>query len=1043
MRYNGGSTFLLFKGNTPMSSTLYGPPEVTPDPLEVLCAAAGVAVGAWVGDGWTGALVGGFAARLMKRIIVAPDALAYKALSKFTSGTTDALVKRIHARLHKASPPQVGDALQRALCKAMRAAVVEIGGPRTFPYEPVSATDLPSDIVFRNLPSQSHLWRDESGNGKRVDAFLVALAAQVAHPTKLSRDVDVQQFMYADRPRVLTDGFYEAAVAPLQLKYAGLEQDVPAFFKHLRTHLFARTFANLDTLLEADEEAWQRLQGLVITEILTEIRKLREDATATAEMAALEERFTLALDDVKQLSERLVAQLVAVGRSDALMAGSFDEFFVRLTDFEIGVNKKLDTLQGGQEKGFAEVKQSVESIIAMLRSSQPSAALHAGVPRRQRTLFGREMMLKTIGDRLLRGEDVAVYGEGGIGKTALAVDIANDARLLVHFDGGVLWGSPGPYTNIDEVLNQWAAVLHVDVTPLASREQRAQALKNAIGQRAFLLILDDCWEETTELLCCGGPRCAHLITTRLPSVAHKLVGSRERTLEVTRLSADAAYLLLEEIAPVAWGAHEAAMRDLAAKVGYRPLELELVANFLSQESYITFSDSVGEGLRELDEPATRIKLAQERLGGKGQRQDFGEVVELSLTRLPATAVAAFYALGAFAPQPASFDREAALEVTGATLRDLALLIDRCLLVMDEDKRLSLHQSVTYVARHSPDFSVEASSHHADYYLHLAQQNGDDYQRIEAVYEQIQQAWAALPKDDVRVYDFVNALEAYQVRRAHWAEQLAWVKRTLRLAQRINDYHTQAGMLNNLGLAYDRLGKWQWAVACLRESLRISNAIDDLLTKAKTYNNLGEIYTRHGSWDKATAAFEKSLTIKSAFDDTIGIGTTLMNLGIIYQSRQAPAYLEIALGYYQEALAIFQRENAPKYEANTLTALSTLLCILEEWDDALQYLDAAVEINTRLGDLSGQAYALYNLGIAYGQLGEWEDAMVNLKEAVVILNKVGHTEIEGQAYFYMGEAAAFMGNEDEAYNYWEMALTKLDPESEQYEAATDYLATRGE
>ena len=46
-------------------------------------------------------------------------------------------------------------------------------------------------------------------------------------------------------------------------------------------------------------------------------------------------------------------------------------------------------------------------------------------------------------------------------------------------------------------------------------QARSQVVRNVIGQRRILLVIDDAWHaDAAGLLRCGGPGCAHLLTTR-------------------------------------------------------------------------------------------------------------------------------------------------------------------------------------------------------------------------------------------------------------------------------------------------------------------------------------------------------------------------------------------------------------------------------------------------------------------------------------------------------------------------------------------------
>ena len=123
---------------------------------------------------------------------------------------------------------------------------------------------------------------------------------------------------------------------------------------------------------------------------------------------------------------------------------------------------------------------------------------------------------------------------------------------------------------------------------------RAQAVRNAIGQKRLLLVIDDAWDlAAAEPLRCGGPGCGHLLTTRDQALARAFAGARH-LVQVPELAQDPAFELLRRLAPEACQADPPAARRLAQAVGGLPLALELVGGFLAAPERSLFPELSAE-----------------------------------------------------------------------------------------------------------------------------------------------------------------------------------------------------------------------------------------------------------------------------------------------------------------------------------------------------------------------------------------------------------------------------------------------------------------
>jgi tetratricopeptide (TPR) repeat protein len=532
---------------------------------------------------------------------------------------------------------------------------------------------------------------------------------------------------------------------------------------------------------------------------------------------------------------------------------------------------------------------------------------------------GREEVVKTINAQLFGGCSAALSaldGKPGVGKTTLALYLAWDEEVLSHFWGGVLWAALGPNANLEYHLGRWLEALGGAPKEATTAEALAAKIQDALQGRPCLMIIDDVWQwEHAQLFqSITSPGCAHLLTTRLESIAYDFAPDTQTKID--ELPEAEAVQLLAQLCPLVAqnDKNKAALGQIARAVGGLPLALTLVGGQLRfRVKFVFQADKAFEALNAVE---TWLGLQDKQRHLKLQ-----EVVELSLKALPEDEHRrAFTALAPFAPKPASFALEAAYAV--AEMDDLALntLLDFNLLekAADGEERLTLHQVMAATAEKQAQeqgLIADLRQRYAQFYLDLVNADRENWQHIEPEWLQISHAWewlSGIQGDESLTLEYIRALQQYQNLRGLWQIGIKWCERGLELTQAAGNQQDESTMLHNLAWYYDALGEKGQALDYFQQALPLSRAVGDRSGEATTLNNIGGVYDDLGEKGQALDYFQQALPLSRAVGDRFGESVTCFNIGMIYRDL---GQLEEAIRYVECCVELDEAIHHPDLESD--------------------------------------------------------------------------------------------------------------------------------
>ncbi len=621
---------------------------------------------------------------------------------------------------------------------------------------------------------------------------------------------------------------------------------------------------------------------------------------------------------------------------------------------------------------------------------------------------------------------VGVTGQGGVGKSALALRVAHQVRG--HFVDGQLFanlrGSSDAPAEPTDVLATFLRALGVDADRLpASVDDRASMYRTILAGRRVIVVLDDAAGATQVApLLPGEAQCAVLVTAR----ARLLVLEGAHLVDLEELTSDEAQLVLASAAgPTRVAAEPEAARAIADACGRLPLALRIAASRLARRP----DEELAEFADRLSSAAVLDELS---VGDVGVRNSLA----LSYQQLDAEVARAFRLLAV--PEVSSLSLAAvasALDLPQEDARRITdVLVDLHLLAEPAARRFRYHDLLRAYARERSahaDVSGERERACRRVFLHLAVSAAS---ALRAMMPSLGFADLELETVDAGV-DFTDSATA-----AGWLAD-EHVNLTTVTSQVLDlpepPLLAMAQVTGYVGNYAEATAYWtEWEVLSTKLLAR-AQAAEDKRAEMLSRMCLGGWAFRQG--DPATAV--EQLTRFVEYHDAVGehtkLGRGLTMLALAYETRGEEDEARRCLA---DALNAHEAGGNRRSYGMTASTFSELLVKSGADARAETLARLAVRIWRELGGTDPYlgADAHKNLGFACAALGRQKEAIEHFETSRQISDAAGYTHGRRPLLSALARAHRDAGNVESATSCFEHALgTPHDPREGPTAATASY------
>jgi predicted ATPase/DNA-binding SARP family transcriptional activator len=813
-------------------------------------------------------------------------------------------------------------------------------------------------------------------------------------------------------------------------------------------------------LLEGCEEEWVFEERRAREQThLTALERLAEHAMGHGEHASAVHylRRMVTIEPLREAAQRALMTALAAGGNYAAALQTYRDLRLLLHG-ELNTEPAPETSTLFQQiRAEARRRSSIgrrEGAVADAPSTTHLMPPTCQIPRPLTGLIGRESEVQQTRSALAAARLVTLTGAGGVGKTRLAIQVAEE--VTDDYRDGVRFVELGALMDPTLVPQTVAAVLGI-------REQSGRSLtetlRKFLGPMHLLLVLDNC-EHLTEA-------CASLAGTLLHDAPdlRVLVTSRqamglmgERLLRVASLSfpdphapglgcrspealmAHAAVRLFVERAVAATSAFALTERNapavvqVCARLDGIPLAIELAAARMKALSVEQLNERLDCCFQLLTGGSrTALPRHQTMRGLIDWSYDLLSEPERTLLRRlsvfaggwtleTAEAICRDFGLGT---KPEAIQNPKS-EIQNVDVLDLLTsLVDKSLVVVDEPRGRTRYRLLETVRQYARDRLLETEEatpvrgRHRDFFLAQGEKaeprlSGPEQATwldwLESERDNFRAAlvWA-LDSDPEAALRLAGALVQFWLVRGHWTEGREALERALERGVK-TPAEVRAKALRAAAYVTALLGDFEAATPLGEESLDLSQCLGDKASVARSLHTLGDTASLKRDLEAARRYYEESLVIKRAIGDQEGIALSLSGLADL---TFVQGDHERARALHAESLTIMRKIGNKQAITHSLTMLGFITVGRGEYEAARALHEEGLALQREIGDKMHIGMSMLGLGYVARWQSDYKRARGLYLDCLAIFREIGDKQGIAYALGGLGAVAWAQGDHEAA------------------------------